>query len=46
MVDNKFTVILNYNGKRRAEIKSLEVLAEGRSIEIFSDFTVSTVDCL
>jgi hypothetical protein len=41
MVGNRFTVILNYNGKRRPEMKSLLILSEGKSVEIFPDFSVS-----
>ena len=41
MVGNRFTVILNYNGKRQPEMKSLLVLSEGKSVEIFPDFSVS-----
>ncbi|XP_052061384.1 apolipophorins-like [Mytilus californianus] len=40
MVDNQFTVIMNYNGKRRPGMKSLLVLAEGKSVEIAPDFSV------
>lgn len=41
MVDNQFTVIMNYDGRRRPGMKSMLVLAEGKSVEIAPDYSVS-----
>lgn len=41
VVDKNFTVIMNYNRNRRnPKIKSLQVLAEGKNIELMDDYKV------
>ncbi|KAJ8305570.1 hypothetical protein KUTeg_016115 [Tegillarca granosa] len=41
LIDNNFTVILNYNGNaRNPKMESLLVMAEGQTIEMFPDFTI------
>lgn len=45
LIDNNFTVILNYNGNaRNPKMESLLVMAEGQTIEMFPDFTIKAND--
>lgn len=44
LVDNNFTVIMNYKPNENI-MDNLLVLAEGKTIEIFPDFTVSPLLC-